>query len=59
VKINRVQRCNVFMYHLTCLEYVLPLNIVICSFAMPWDLLYLDTVRPVNLMSSLPSVFVF
>jgi len=47
------------MYHLTCLEYVLPLNIVICSFAMPWDLLYLDTVRPVNLMSSLPSVFVF
>lgn len=59
MKINRVQRCNVFLYHLTYLEYVVPLTIVIYSFAMPWDLLYLDTVRPVNVMSSVPSVLVF
>jgi len=59
VKINSVQRCNVFLYHLTCLEYVVLLVIVIYSFAMPLDLLYLDTVRPVNLMSSVPNVLVF
>ena len=59
MKINNVQRCNVFLYHLTCLEYVVPLVIVIYSFAMPLDLLYLDTLRPVSLMSSVPSVLVF
>jgi len=59
VKINSVQRCNVFLYRLTCLEYDVQLVIVICSFAMPLDLLYLDTVRPVNLMSSIPIVLVF
>ena len=59
MKINSVQRCNVFLYHLTYFEYVVPLIIIICSFAMPWDLLYLDTVRPINLMSSVHSVLVF